>query len=1585
MATKYLWFLPLSLSACLDTVPIPLEEGQGGLELSVAPLSLPGVFGACYDIQVSNSANQVVWSKGNPGSARTGVSSGDLDTLCSMQYGAPGGGLTYVGACDASDPGNATVRLFVDSLWAEAPGGGFAPLNDWVNPCTPSGGGCAIEVDCQENADTRVDFNITVMRKAQQGFFDIGVNFSDVFCSAKLDCSYDTLGEDPLELLFNPSTGVREQTAVLGLACTAGPGQNTELQVSDVVVTCGGASDGLQVDFVQNSFCLQDGNSPVVYGSAVAIDTTAGATPVVEMKGTALVSNGGSFQYQALSLTGAVSGREYFPSWPIGRKNSGATMMLLRELQLDKASFSAKPKDIFGTFASFITATKLVTAKFESGAWSVIQTLGLPAGVTDAIENGFDIQTRTILARGTRSLDPGVAFDSPLFLYRLDQTDTSSHLIYRSPEVVALPAGKGCQFELQNGLAVGFCGTRNPGYTGLDSQPITLEPSPALIDLSASTPSVVSLSLPDVTIGGVVFPGNSGTFDRTFVRAVDATHVFFGAKYKGASNTYVRLIVATSSAGSWSTAPFSDGGAPIRESWFGTREVDAQNNFSIDPGMQNGENGVFSVGIFREASPSVESRILARYDGSGLLKVWSSVTLPPSVSLQFSGAMLGAWTEGSGFMVVTRLSNGTTYVVYAGENAGTTVATALFPITGSGYTHMPALRYINGGLQLFLNNASGTSTVDVLYTFNGTIYSGSVSAPSALPDVDGKAPMLPKIVKDPTFSVALADNQFLSSPCNRTTYDSPVTVSTTQSYTSYNIRSYIASGPQDTNSAQVVRSPGHPHWGSSSQPMRMRSSSTSPNFCAIGAVGSPEVYGRSMNVDIEMGSQMTVHLYEFASPRWTWNGSAWNFNEIAISAWPVGVTGFETAFLEHPLGASGGQLRAAGMAVDVDSTKVGTDSLGPLSGLTRIQPAILRRAADSQSWSVEQVLEAPSGLRVIVDDVEPTTEAIIASQFSGDFNFTDRQFIYLKDSTSGAYDRRVEVTNPIGGSSYNCRPVGVKHGLVAARCFYDLGQDIAYKPAVISISALMASATSPSSSVAATLLPDAPTYRYYSTPNVSASGVDYPARFEDPTMLQIVDSTHIVADPRYANVNFDNMSSEPLRQLVVFTLSGGSWSSAFLDQAISGASNLGNGAVVFSSSQDNGFVTGHVRPVFLMNSEYGIFATYEGGTYRRWRGITLTSGGSTPEMERPTAAWRVTTGSGTRRVGLVHQNLAVGGVTTPHLLLVELPTASLDSPVVELARVELPSQMTSPSMWALQQKTGLQFSALMRQGDGYTGTDSAMYGVFPITLSETGSVLSGSFGTIGYTSTPDQSNIPFADASLSPDLSDDPLNPFGCALFITMDYAGQDNETLDKGYTTALSGLSSNSASPSGRTSLPRDPAAVFSDSPFMNSLTVSVSGSQVTSVLPPNIAPGNAWSTDPDTRDAVWQYAVYAGNEQLTCNGQPCNKRYWNVAVGFDPSALNCSIKYIASAGVTGDFDASGKATAVGKWPVIYYDAKLTGAGGTNNLVCRQNPLDAPSSNVSTIYASTDSLRLCYRFDGSYSGGRPVLSKLAGCEKSTL
>ena len=230
--------------ACADSPPSSHTDDR--LAITVAPLALPGLTRACFDLRVTNAPNNtgdLVWARGTPG---LNGGAGDPGALCSDTFGnGPSGDLSYVGPCDASgqlDADPATERINSVTLWLDGlyTASGYlapdAPTNGWRDPCE---NGCTLDVLCAENADARVDFDLTVLRDANQGFFDVVVTFDDLFCSAKVDC-IDDQGA-PLALLFDPITQTRRPTVVATLACTAGPGTDvdTVLYRTPLVVTCG--------------------------------------------------------------------------------------------------------------------------------------------------------------------------------------------------------------------------------------------------------------------------------------------------------------------------------------------------------------------------------------------------------------------------------------------------------------------------------------------------------------------------------------------------------------------------------------------------------------------------------------------------------------------------------------------------------------------------------------------------------------------------------------------------------------------------------------------------------------------------------------------------------------------------------------------------------------------------------------------------------------------------------------------------------------------------------------------------------------------------------------------------------------------------------------------------------------------------------------------------------------------------------------------------------------------------------------------------------------------------------------------------
>jgi len=243
--------LALGLVACADAPPASQgPESAGRVAIGVAALSLSGVGDVVWDIEVRNGATptpEVVWQR----------------RVTSSGYGDSAGSASYIGPCDADTPTN-TVNVWVVGVYADdvSDAGEFASGSTadagavtgteipFVNPTESAP--LTRDVTCLENRDAAVQLDVTLQRPANQGFFDIAVNFDDIFCSAKLDCCADANDDDvcapdgteDIELLFDAG-GDRARTIVLGFACTAGVGGGvtTELYMDDLELDCSAPND----------------------------------------------------------------------------------------------------------------------------------------------------------------------------------------------------------------------------------------------------------------------------------------------------------------------------------------------------------------------------------------------------------------------------------------------------------------------------------------------------------------------------------------------------------------------------------------------------------------------------------------------------------------------------------------------------------------------------------------------------------------------------------------------------------------------------------------------------------------------------------------------------------------------------------------------------------------------------------------------------------------------------------------------------------------------------------------------------------------------------------------------------------------------------------------------------------------------------------------------------------------------------------------------------------------------------------------------------------------------------------------------
>jgi len=135
--------------------------------------------------------------------------------------------VSYVGPCDADSNPN-VVSLTLDELYAN---GALLGAGEYKDPGT-----LTRSFTCVQNQDVAVTFDLTIIRPANQGFFDIAVTFDNIFCSAKLDCK----GQDDLPIkLLHDADGARNTTLIMGFACTTGRvGDITTLYRDDIEITC---------------------------------------------------------------------------------------------------------------------------------------------------------------------------------------------------------------------------------------------------------------------------------------------------------------------------------------------------------------------------------------------------------------------------------------------------------------------------------------------------------------------------------------------------------------------------------------------------------------------------------------------------------------------------------------------------------------------------------------------------------------------------------------------------------------------------------------------------------------------------------------------------------------------------------------------------------------------------------------------------------------------------------------------------------------------------------------------------------------------------------------------------------------------------------------------------------------------------------------------------------------------------------------------------------------------------------------------------------------------------------------------------
>ncbi|HRE88768.1 MAG TPA: hypothetical protein PK095_06455, partial [Myxococcota bacterium] len=136
---------------------------------------------------------------------------------------------------------------------------------------------------------------------------------------------------------------------------------------------------------------------------------------------------------------------------------------------------------------------------------------------------------------------------------------------------------------------------------------------------------------------------------------------------------------------------------------------------------------------------------------------------------------------------------------------------------------------------------------------------------------------------------------------------------------------------------------------------------------------------------------------------------------------------------------------------------------------------------------------------------------------------------------------------------------------------------------------------------------------------------------------------------------------------------------------------------------------------------------------------------------------------------------------------------------------------------------------------------------------------------------------------------------------------------------------------------------------------------------LDPSAARGNVYTDtnpDPNLTDPVWQYAIYAGEEALSCGAASCNKVYWNVAIGLDTAADGCRLTtaMTASDGPLAAFTTPANTS----YPFIEVALDLTDTAG---LVCSQHALNAGAEVATDYTLVTAPESFGFSFDGQSFG----------------
>jgi len=137
--------------------------------------------------------------------------------------------------------------------------------------------------------------------------------------------------------------------------------------------------------------------------------------------------------------------------------------------------------------------------------------------------------------------------------------------------------------------------------------------------------------------------------------------------------------------------------------------------------------------------------------------------------------------------------------------------------------------------------------------------------------------------------------------------------------------------------------------------------------------------------------------------------------------------------------------------------------------------------------------------------------------------------------------------------------------------------------------------------------------------------------------------------------------------------------------------------------------------------------------------------------------------------------------------------------------------------------------------------------------------------------------------------------------------------------------------------------------------------------VLPPSGTEGNQMdATGVPLIEPVWQQSVFAGQEALLCDGEPCNKVFYNTAIGFDATVPHCWLQWEATASGGTGVDGTGTIAPGFVYPAVFGNVQLTGADPTSDgLLCTQHPLGSDGMAIAYSQPDMTDLQFCYSWDG--------------------